>query len=107
MKRFIITAIICTLSFLPALAERVLVDVTPVKKISTAKNEFLEGDFVDFRVVGTDKLVRGLIVKYQENGFAGKEAQLTIDNFRAINSNEKYSGTIFLRGNFDCDDIPF
>ncbi len=99
MKKLTLTLILFALSFGPVLAERVLVDITPVKKISTSKDEFMEGDYVDFKVIGTDKIVRGLVVKYQENGMAGKEAQLTIENFRALNSDEKYSGTVFLRGN--------
>lgn len=99
MKKNALTLILFALSLAPAFAERVLVDITPVNKISTAKDEFLEGDYVDFKVVDTDKIVRGLIVKYQENGMAGKEAQLTIEDFRALNSDEKYSGTVFIRGN--------
>lgn len=99
MKKLVLTFLLSLLTLSPAFAERTLIDITPLHKISTSQDEFLEGDYVDFKIVGTDKLIRGLIVKYQENGMAGKEAQLTIENFRALNSDEKYSGTVFLRGN--------
>lgn len=98
MKKTLLALMLSILAFQPALAEKTAVVITPVKKITTSNDRFLEGDYVDFKVVGSDELVRGLIVKYEENGFGGKEAQLTIDQFRSLNTNEKYSGTIFLKG---------
>ena len=97
------------------MAERTAVEITPVEKITTSNDKFLEGDYVDFKIVGSDKLVRGLIVKYEENGFGGKEAVLVIDQFRAVNSDDKYSGTLSLRGNehtgagavLDLEEIAF
>ncbi|MCM1009728.1 MAG: hypothetical protein NC390_02460 [Fusobacterium sp.] len=99
MKKSLLMLILSLLTFLPATAEKTAVEITPVEKITTSNDKFLEGDYVDFKVVGSDKLVRGLIVKYEENGFGGKEAVLVIDQFRAVNSNDKYSGTLSISGN--------
>lgn len=99
MKKSLLALLLSLLTFLPAMAERTAVEITPVEKITTSNDQFLEGDYVDFKVVGSDKLVRGLIVKYEENGFGGKEAVLVIDQLRAVNSDDKYSGTLSLHGN--------
>lgn len=99
MKKSLLALLLSILTFLPAIAEKTAVEITPVEKITTSNDQFLEGDYVDFKVVGSDKLVRGLIVKYEENGFGGKEAVLVIEQFRAINSDDKYSGTLLIRGN--------
>lgn len=99
MKKTLPVLLLSLLTFLPAMAERTAVEITPVKKITTSNDKFLEGDYVDFKVIGSDKLLRGLIVKYVENGFGGKEAVLVIDQFRAVTSNEQYSGTISVSGN--------
>lgn len=98
MKKVVLTITLLALNFIPAFAQKIPVEITPVQKITTSNDKFLEGDYVDFKITGTDKIVRGLIVKYVENGFAGQEAQLTINQFRALNSDEKYSGTIFVKG---------
>ncbi len=99
MKKPLLIILLSILAFQPALAEKTAVEITPVKKITTSNDKFLEGDYVDFKIIGSDKLVRGLIVKYEENGFGGKEAVLVIDQFRALNSNDKYSGTLSITGN--------
>lgn len=115
MKKSLIALLLSILTFLPATAQRTAVEITPVEKITTSNDKFLEGDYVDFKVVDSDKLIRGLIVKYEENGFGGKEAVLVIDQFRAVNSDDKYSGTLSLRGNehngagavLDLEEIAF
>ncbi len=115
MKKSLLVLALLTLTFLPAMAERTPVEITPVQKITTSNDKFLEGDYVDFKVIGSDKLVRGLIVKYIENGFGGKEAVLVIDQFRAVNSEDKYSGTLSISGNqhngagavLDLEDLAF
>ena len=98
MKQCLLVIISLLLTLTPAFAEKTMVEITPTKKISTSDKNLTEGNYVDFKIVGTDKQIRGLITKYDENGFAGKEATLTIDHFRAINSDEKYEGTITLKG---------
>lgn len=115
MKKSLLALLLSILTFLPATAQRTAVEITPVEKITTSNDQFLEGDYVDFKVIGSDKLVRGLIVKYEENGFGGKAAVLVIDQFRAVNSDDKYSGTLSLRGNehngagavLDLEEIAF
>lgn len=99
MKKFAIALILTILACNNAFAGKTLVNITPSKKITTSNDKLSEGDFVDFKVVGTDKKLRGLIVKYQENGLGGQEAILVIDQFRALNSDEQYEGTISISGN--------
>lgn len=98
MKKIVLLLALLSLS-LPAFAEKTEVLITPIEKITTAGKGISEGDYVDFKVVGTDKKLRGLVVKYQENGFGGKEAILVVDRFRALNSDDKYEGTISINGN--------
>ncbi len=99
MKKIIFTILLSALVFVPAYAAKTEVLITPLEKVTTSDDNLLEGDFIDFRVVGTEKKLRGLIVKYEENGFCGKEAVLVMDQFRALNSDDKYSGTISINGN--------
>jgi len=99
MKKIFLALILLSFVVIPAFAEKTEVLITPVKKITTASNKVTEGDFLDFKVVGTDKKLRGLVVKYVENGFGGKEAVLVVDQFRALNSDDQYEGTISINGN--------
>ena len=99
MKKLVCLAVLLIFGFLPAYAGKTIVEITPLKKFTTANNKVAEGNYVDFKVVGTDKIVRGLIVDYQENGFWGQEAVVVLDKFHAVNSKEKYEGTIELNGN--------
>lgn len=82
-----------------AFAQKQTVEITPVKKITTAGEKLSEGDFVQFRTLDSNDLLEGLVVKYEPNGFGGKTAILVIDNFRNISGKDKFTGTISLEGN--------
>ncbi len=99
MPKLIVTLALLALMFSPAFAQKTEVLITPLKKVTTSTEKISEGDYIDFKVVGTDKKLRGLVVKYEENGFCGNEAVLVIDQFRALNSDDKYEGTISINGN--------
>lgn len=110
MKSLILFLILTIMSLniaTPVFAKKELINVTPVKKITTAHDTVTEGDYVDFKIVNTDKIIRGLVVKYEPNGWLGKEASLVIDQFQALNSNEKFDGTISLNGNQHNDIMEF
>lgn len=98
MKKLLLLFFAALIACTPALAEKTIVQITPVTKITTANNKYLEGDYVNFKIVGTDKIVRGLITRYQENGFSGIPAILAIDQFKAADGSE-YEGSISLKGN--------
>ena len=98
MKKIVVTLLIM-LNIMPAFAQRELVSITPTAKVTTANDKYLEGDNIDFKVVGSDKILKGLVVEYVQNGFAGKVAVLVISNFVDKNTGEKYAGTIVLNGN--------
>ena len=76
MKKFLLLFILASLplSVTPAFAKKELVNITPVEKITTANDKVMEGDYVNFKIVNTDKILRGLVVKYEPNGMLGKEA---------------------------------
>lgn len=88
-----------TLSNLDASSGKELVQITPVEKITTSHDKISEGDFVNFKIINTNTNVRGLITKYEPNGWLGKEAILVIDQFYTPETGEKYIGTICLQGN--------
>lgn len=98
MRKIVLLLTLLSLS-LPALAEKTLINITPVEKITTAKDEINEGDYVNFKVLNSDKIVRGLVVKYEQNSWLGKEAILVIDQFRDMESGESLEGTISIKGN--------
>lgn len=100
MRIFYIAAIIllCFVAICPCFARKVPVEITPVQKITTSKN-IAEGDYLLFKVLNNNETVRGTVTKYEPNGLGGKEALLIIDDFKASNSDNKYSGTIALNGN--------
>ena len=100
MKKFLLLFILASLplSVTPAFAKKELVNITPVEKITTANDKVMEGDYVNFKIVNTDKILRGLVVKYEPNGMLGKEAILVIDQFYDTQSGEKYTGTLALNG---------
>ena len=71
-----------------AFAENSTIIVTPAQTITTArKNSLSEGDYVDFKIIeGAGKfqkgsIVTGIVTSLEENGFAGKEANVLIENF--------------------------
>lgn len=97
---------ISLLNIAPAQA-RELINVTPTAKITTANDQINEGDYVNFKIVNTDKIISGLVVKYEPNGWLGQEAILVIDQFHPQEGNEKYSGTISLNGNQHNDIMDF
>lgn len=87
-----------------AQAQTETIKVTPAETISTTrKNQLNEGDFVNFKVVEDyetikkDEIVTGVVTSIEENGFAGKEAQVLIENFK--HNNEPLYGEIYLHGN--------
>ena len=100
MKKFLLLFILASLplSVTPALAKKELVNITPVEKITTANDKVMEGDYVNFKIVNTDKILRGLVVKYEPNGMLGNEAILVIDQLYDTQSGEKYTGTLALNG---------
>lgn len=85
-------------------AKELIVEITPVNKITTGGKNLQEGDFVDFRVVNdNDKLkkgeiVTGLVTYLDPNGFAGKTAALNIEQFQIKTTKEKLKGGIYLDG---------
>ncbi len=85
-------------------ADNILVKVTPTQTISTAKkNSLTEGDTVNFRVIQDtkilkqDDIVTGIVTSIENNGFAGKEAQVVIENFKC--NGKSLDGEIYLHGN--------
>lgn len=87
-----------------AFAENSTLKVTPAQTITTArKNSLSEGDYVDFRIIeGAGKfqkgsIVTGVVTSIEENGFAGKEANVLIENFKC--NEEQVYGEIYLHGN--------
>lgn len=87
-----------------AFAENSTLKVTPAQTITTArKNSLSEGDYVDFRIIeGAGKfqkgsIVTGVVTSIDENGFAGKEANVLIENFKC--NEEQVYGEIYLHGN--------
>lgn len=103
MKRFCL--IISALLLANAVyAENITVKVTPAQKISTAhKNSLAEGDLVKFKVtednavLKKDDIITGIVTSIEDNGFAGKEAQVVIEEFRC--GEKKLDGEIYLHGN--------
>ena len=103
MKKIILTCLIILISVNYAIAKDVVVKVTPAQIITTAhKNSLAEGDYVDFKVTETDAVfhqgdtVTGIVKTIDDNGFAGKEAQVIIGEFKC---GEKHLvGEIYLRG---------
>ena len=67
------------------------------------KNSLSEGDYVDFKIIeGAGKfqkgsIVTGIVTSLEENGFAGKEANVLIENFKC--NEEPVYGEIYLHGN--------
>lgn len=110
MKKLLllITAII-SFTFNPAFAvkEKTLITVTPLKKLTSSSKFLSEGDYVDFKEIETGDTIRGLITHYEENGFAGKEAVVVIEQFKALNSDKKISGNITLTGNAHSQSMEF
>ncbi len=87
-----------------AFAENSTIIVTPAQTITTArKNSLSEGDYVDFKIIeGAGKfqkgsIVTGIVTSLEENGFAGKEANVLIENFKC--NEEPVYGEIYLHGN--------
>jgi len=97
MKKFIIITLL-TLISLPVQATKTMVDITPIEKITTSNDKLMEGDYVYFKDINTDEQIRGLVTELKPNGFTGQEASITITQFQAVNSNNKYDGSITIKG---------
>lgn len=102
LVRFLaILAFLCS----PVLAKELVIKVTPVEKITTSCDKLQEGDYVKFKVIDNvndkikkDDIVTGLITYYEPNGYWGKEAMISIENFVTEN-NIKLNGAIYVKGN--------
>ena len=97
MKKLLIIILLAFIS-LPVHATKTMVEITPVKKITTSDNKLMEGDYVYFKNINTNEKIRGLITDLKPNGFSGQEASLTITQFQTTTSNEKYEGSITVKG---------
>ena len=74
-----IILILVLISFGYVCAEPIM--VTPVKKISTTKKDFMVGNKYQFKDVKTGEIYTGEVLYYRPNGMAGREAQVEIGNF--------------------------
>lgn len=88
-----------------ATASEFLIKVTPAEKITTADDKIQEGDEVQFQVVSSTspkikkgEKVSGYITYYENNGFGGREATISIEQFRSASGTE-LNGTVFAKGN--------
>ena len=97
MKKFLIIILLAFIS-LPVHATKTMVEITPVKKITTSDDKLMEGDYVYFKDIKTGEQIQGLITDLKPNGFTGQEASVTITQFQAIDSNNKYEGSITIKG---------
>lgn len=97
MKKLLIIFLLAFIS-LPAHATKTMVEITPVKKITTSNDKLMEGDYVYFKNINTNEQIQGLITDLKPNGFSGQEAYLTITQFQATASNEQYEGSITVKG---------
>lgn len=106
MHKLKICAVFVTLICLSntAFAQNIQIKVTPETTITTAgKNSLNEGDYVNFKVIEdtpilkADDIVTGVVTSIEDNGFAGKEAQVVIENFRS--GELTIEGEIYLHGN--------
>lgn len=98
MKQLFISLVAFIIFAHPVFAEKTMIQITPTKKITTSNPKLTEGDYVEFKIINTDKKLKGLITKYRENSFGGQNAILVIDQFQDPTSQEKYEGTISLSG---------
>lgn len=99
--RILITlALLCS----PVLAKELVLKVTPVEKITTSNEKLQEGDYVKFKAVNTigkikeGETITGLITLLEPNGFFGKEAMLSVEQFSTSDS-QKLNGSIYAKGN--------
>lgn len=101
IRCLVIIALLCN----PVLANELVLKVTPFEKITTSDEKLQEGDYVTFKVLNTvnDKIkegdkITGIVTYYEPNGFLGKEAMISIENF-VTDNNIKLKGAIFAKGN--------
>lgn len=98
-------SILITLLCSPVFAKEMVIKVTPVEKITTSCDKLQEGDYVKFKIINDinskikkDNIVTGLVTYYEPNGYWGKEAMISIENFVTEN-NTKLNGAIYVKGN--------
>ncbi len=103
MRKLLLALILMSISPM-AFATDNIVKVTPMQEISTCKkNKLTEGDEVQFKITegfGTFKsgeYITGTVLSIEPNGFAGKEAQVVISQFRT--DKQPLYGEIYLHGN--------
>lgn len=106
MLRYHLLALVILITGSCTYAFEHILQVTPIKKVTTSNENLLEGDVVEFKVIESTlpekikkgDIVSGYITYYEPNGFAGKEAILHIEQFQTSNG-YKLNGMIFAKGN--------
>lgn len=83
---------------IPVLSEEIPITITPIKKIATTNDSLEVGDIVEFRDVNSNEIIVGTIREIQNNGIAGVQAALLINNFKYKNSGEVLSGELYVKG---------
>lgn len=100
IKKILLAILFMSLFTLPAFAEKISVRISPIKLISTNKDEIEVGDKIPFQVVNDVYVNRKLYIKkntllvgivdfVHPNGWAGDNAQITFKNFQAKNINNE------------------
>lgn len=83
------------MTFNMAFAGEVLIKASPMSEFKTTGKNVNEGDKVEFK---TDNgIITGVITHYEPNGFFGKNAEVTIGNFKTQDGKD-LKGEIYLTG---------
>lgn len=104
MKQLCLAILIILLNAGIISAKEIVVEVTPVNKITTAGKSLKEGDFMDFKVIKDNEslkkgdIVTGMVTELKPNGFIGETAGISIEEFRVKETRKKLKGGIYLDG---------
>ncbi len=86
-------------------AAEYVIKVTPSEKFTTANDKIQEGDETYFKVIKSNypkikqgEKISGIVTFYEANGFAGKEAVISIEQFKT-NDGVELKGMIYAKGN--------
>jgi len=91
MRLLLVLILLCGTAF----AGEVLIKASPVSEFKTTGKNVHEGDEVSFK---TDSgIITGEITHYEPNGFFGKNAEITIGNFRTQDG-KNLKGEMYLTG---------
>ena len=82
----------------PVFSEEIPVTITPTKKISTSNDKLEVGDVVEFRDVKTNEIILGTVREIKNNGIAGVQASLLINNFKYKSNGKVLSGELYVKG---------